>query len=231
MFEEGARDEDPTRDSTIAPLHSTISVTGYGSMGGNQSLRGGAGTHDSQSHTSHPTATLCMPGYPLRHVLRSPAEQGVRVSAVDACERFACIYLTLRLDRHTRERRNETLYIYINSTRNETYSKRTVRYGGRVVGIPRKVCLLSHATEPRTWTPRPIGTYFDMIFYPLSEQPPGEVAKAPTSHRRPGLWCCIQGLHWSALPYSRLSEKWHMDTDGENRGFGAPRCRQLDDER
>ena len=25
MFEEGARDEDPTRDSTIAPLHSTIS--------------------------------------------------------------------------------------------------------------------------------------------------------------------------------------------------------------
>ena len=34
MFEEGARDEDPTRDSTIAPLHSTISVTGYGSMGG-----------------------------------------------------------------------------------------------------------------------------------------------------------------------------------------------------
>ena len=27
MFEEGARDEDPTRDSTIAPLHSTISGT------------------------------------------------------------------------------------------------------------------------------------------------------------------------------------------------------------
>ena len=26
MFEEGARDEDPTRDSTIAPLHSTTSV-------------------------------------------------------------------------------------------------------------------------------------------------------------------------------------------------------------
>ena len=37
-------------------------------MGGNQSLRGGAGTHDSQSHTSHPTATLCMPGYPASHV-------------------------------------------------------------------------------------------------------------------------------------------------------------------
>ena len=84
MFEEGARDEDPTRDSTIAPLHSTISVPDMEVWG--DKLYGGEPGHTTHSHTraTPPPRSVCL-GYPPRQVaarvfsiaFAAPGTQGV----------------------------------------------------------------------------------------------------------------------------------------------------------
>ena len=63
MFEEGARDEDPTRDSTIAPFNNfRYRIWKYGG----DSLYGGEPGHTTHSHTraTPPPRSVCL-GTPL----------------------------------------------------------------------------------------------------------------------------------------------------------------------